>query len=61
MRGFWISLASPEGVKGPVDWPAFSSDAPKRIVFQSAGITKIISDIDYRKARHCDLFTSNPK
>jgi len=58
MRAFWVSLSSPEGLKGPVEWPAYSADAPKRIVFHEGGRTDIISDIDYRKRRHCDLFGS---
>lgn len=61
MRAFWISLASPEGLKGPVDWPAYSADAPKRIVFREGGKTDVISDIDYRKNRHCDLFSTVAK
>jgi para-nitrobenzyl esterase len=58
MRAFWISLASPQGVTGSAQWPAFTPDAPQRIVFRKGGQTEVISDIDYRKARHCDLFTA---
>lgn len=61
MRAFWISLASPEGLKGPVEWPAYTADAPKRIVFHEGGKTEVISDIDYRKKRHCDLFAPAAK
>lgn len=58
MRQFWISLASPEGINGAVAWPAYKPDAPKRIVFQEGGKTDVISDVEYRRLRHCDLFAS---
>lgn len=61
MRAFWTSLASPEGPKGPVEWPRYSSNAPNRIVFREGGKTDIVSDLDYRKNRHCDLFAAAVK
>ena len=61
MRAFWLSLASPEGLKGPVEWPPYSGDAPNRIVFHEGGKTDIISDLDYRKNRHCELFSTAGK
>lgn len=61
MRSFWISLASPGGLTGPVSWPTYTADAPQRIVFKAGGQTDVLSDIDYRKTRHCDLFASAAK
>ncbi len=58
MRKFWMSLGSPEGVKGPVEWPAYAPDSLKRIVFKAGGATEVISDTDYRKNRHCELFAA---
>jgi len=56
MRTFWVSLASPKGLKGATAWPVYTPASPQRIVFRAGGKTEIISDVDYRKARNCALF-----
>jgi para-nitrobenzyl esterase len=61
MRTFWVNLGSPEGLKGAVDWPIYTPDSLKRIVFKAGGQTEIISDVDYRKNRHCELFATAAK
>jgi para-nitrobenzyl esterase len=58
MRGFWSSLTAPGGPTGPSKWPAFTAEARQRIVFLEGGMTELISEDQYRKNHHCDLFGS---
>jgi para-nitrobenzyl esterase len=58
MRAFWASLTVPGGPTGTSKWPAFSAEARQRIMFQEGGKTELISEDQYRKNHHCDLFVS---
>lgn len=61
MRGFWGSLTSRGGPKGPVIWPVWSESSPQRIIFKAGGKTQIMKESDYRKLHHCGLFTTQAR
>ncbi|MEZ2127701.1 MULTISPECIES: carboxylesterase/lipase family protein [unclassified Sinorhizobium] len=58
MRAYWSSLTAPDGPSGLSDWPAFTGQDPRRIVFEAGGMIKVIAESDYRASRHCDLFSN---
>lgn len=54
MRRYFSALADPKGM--PPEWPRFTVENPQRLAFLEDGITKVISEDEYRADHRCDLW-----
>ncbi|MGV1988152.1 carboxylesterase/lipase family protein [Agrobacterium sp. 22-221-1] len=54
MRRYFSALADPKGM--PPEWPRFTVETPQRLAFLEDGITKVISEDEYRADHRCDLW-----